>query len=631
MEIVVSLEASEAKVEDSVTQETGSGPISLKHISDPDPVVYKLVRVDGEGRLVPATDDEVLVVEDLLKDEKPQHFGADSGDPTECIKTEGHPMEKIHFLSSEEKILAGSLRSENLQADAEDTSAQFDAGVDLGEKNVHPEETVRHLASPFDTNNINQSLNVVGCSESLGGSIEHGSSNSDVATSWKPDFSKLKGEICLDDLTVKELQETFRATFGRETSVKDKQWLKRRISMGLTNSCDFSTMTFVIKDNEVVKKGKKENRKSSAVHKDFAVGVVNETSGGPLDGIHEPKESNPDFDDKNAQNPVLEHDSVREDPGSEQRAAKRVRKPTKRYIEEISEVESRNTSGRLVPMVKSSEHGQPYSKDFIRPLQNVQSIGRPMVTRQDSLGGSGVKVPYVSRVRRGRPRENFMPLMKLQHNGIGLATRMVKRALGEPGPPPEDETQNEVPKLSLSPGWIQQPVIAASEKGNQYLERKEVVLGKNVELKRMDSFEDSSDDNMGNVPAPSGGMRRKHHRPWSLTEVVKLVEGVARYGAGRWSEIKRLAFASYSYRTSVDLKDKWRNLLRASFSQLPAEKGMQNVRKHASIPIPAPILLRVRELAQMQAQVPPTLGSSKFAGHSGDSDRSVHEARSGYL
>ena len=70
----------------------------------------------------------------------------------------------------------------------------------------------------------------------------------------------------------------------------------------------------------------------------------------------------------------------------------------------------------------------------------------------------------------------------------------------------------------------------------------------------MDSFEDNSDDNMGTVPASSGGMRRKHHRPWSLTEVVKLVEGVARYGAGRWSEIKRLAFASYSYRTSVDLK-----------------------------------------------------------------------------
>jgi len=41
---------------------------------------------------------------------------------------------------------------------------------------------------------------------------------------------------------------------------------------------------------------------------------------------------------------------------------------------------------------------------------------------------------------------------------------------------------------------------------------------------------------------------------WTLCEVVKLVDGVARFGAGKWSEIRKLSFASYSYRTSVDLK-----------------------------------------------------------------------------
>lgn len=56
MEVVVSLEANEeAKTEDGVIQETGSEPISLKHISDPDPdpdpVVYKLVRVHAQDML----------------------------------------------------------------------------------------------------------------------------------------------------------------------------------------------------------------------------------------------------------------------------------------------------------------------------------------------------------------------------------------------------------------------------------------------------------------------------------------------------------------------------------------------------------------------------------------------------
>ncbi|KAJ4909423.1 Uncharacterized protein Rs2_04044 [Raphanus sativus] len=32
------------------------------------------------------------------------------------------------------------------------------------------------------------------------------------------------------------LKETFRATFGRETAVKDMTWLKRRIAVGLINS-----------------------------------------------------------------------------------------------------------------------------------------------------------------------------------------------------------------------------------------------------------------------------------------------------------------------------------------------------------------------------------------------------------
>ena len=55
METVVSMEVNEeAKVEDGIAKETGSEPVSLKHISDPDPdpepdpVVYKLVRVHAQ-------------------------------------------------------------------------------------------------------------------------------------------------------------------------------------------------------------------------------------------------------------------------------------------------------------------------------------------------------------------------------------------------------------------------------------------------------------------------------------------------------------------------------------------------------------------------------------------------------
>lgn len=78
-------------------------------------------------------------------------------------------------------------------------------------------------------------------------------------------------------------------------------------------------------------------------------------------------------------------------------------------------------------------------------------------------------------------------------------------------------------------------------------------LETNLEQKQTASC-NTSDDNTTSVPTSKGGSRRKHHRAWSLVEVIKLVDGVSICGAGRWSEIKKLSFSSYSYRTSVDLK-----------------------------------------------------------------------------
>lgn len=74
------------------------------------------------------------------------------------------------------------------------------------------------------------------------------------------------------------------------------------------------------------------------------------------------------------------------------------------------------------------------------------------------------------------------------------------------------------------------------------------------EHKKLDGIGDTACDNVPKHPAAKANVRRKHHRAWTLCEIRKLVDGVAKYGAGRWSEIRRLSFASYSYRTSVDLK-----------------------------------------------------------------------------
>jgi hypothetical protein len=41
---------------------------------------------------------------------------------------------------------------------------------------------------------------------------------------------------------------------------------------------------------------------------------------------------------------------------------------------------------------------------------------------------------------------------------------------------------------------------------------------------------------------------------WTPSEVIKLVDGISEYGVGRWTDIKRLLFATSAYRTPIDLR-----------------------------------------------------------------------------
>jgi hypothetical protein len=69
------------------------------------------------------------------------------------------------------------------------------------------------------------------------------------------------------------------------------------------------------------------------------------------------------------------------------------------------------------------------------------------------------------------------------------------------------------------------------------------------------------------------GRRSKYHNPWNLIQAEALVDGVEKCGGGKWADIKKLGFAVIGHRTAVDLKDKWRNLLRiALLADHPTQK-----------------------------------------------------------
>ncbi|PKU68615.1 uncharacterized protein LOC110110710 isoform X2 [Dendrobium catenatum] len=499
------------------------------------PVVYQLVRVDGDGRLIPATDDELIEVK--------------------------------HFVEED-----GTRQSEN-EVDTKKVMFKMDVdGPSFGQPNIS------------DTLAKNQSTEA--CSEIRKNAVNEAAegSFSKKFSSLKPDFSLLEGEICLDNFSIRELQEAFRATFGRYTSVKDKLWLKRRIAMGLTNSCNIPSANFIIKDNKIVLCNVQEETTSRTQRNMSYPGYImmnnstdplNETLQRTLNdtssGIVEQKASFTKALDKSLEKCNVENLNTQ----MEQCGAKRIRRPTKRYIEEHTEVEVMAYSGRVASLGKTAMHDQHCLKSKVRTPCLVD-------TSQDLLGGYDARIPSVLRVRRRPPRKNFLTLVNFVHT--------------------EREKMNpEVLNSEQSPHQKHEKFISS--------------VGA--------AFHEKSDT----VHPVEASVKRKHHRAWTLGEVLKLVEGVSRYGAGRWSQIRQVAFASGSHRTSVDLKDKWRNLLKASFAQVPTDKGIGNSRKPASLPIPTPILLRVRELADKRSDSEIEFGSSQFVGHGGI----VQEKETGFL
>ncbi|XP_010529724.1 PREDICTED: uncharacterized protein LOC104806488 isoform X2 [Tarenaya hassleriana] len=115
--------------------------------------------------------------------------------------------------------------------------------------------------------------------------------------------------------------------------------------------------------------------------------------------------------------------------------------------------------------------------------------------------------------------------------------------------------------------------------------------------------------------------RRKHQRMWTLSEVVKLVDGISEFGVGRWTNIKNLFFQSASHRTPIDLRDKWRNLLRASYAIKRNNGEVEEESKSHARPVPKHILHRIRELATLHPY--PYSKSSPFVSDGSQAQPSV--------
>ncbi|XP_071690605.1 uncharacterized protein [Rutidosis leptorrhynchoides] len=121
-----------------------------------------------------------------------------------------------------------------------------------------------------------------------------------------------------------------------------------------------------------------------------------------------------------------------------------------------------------------------------------------------------------------------------------------------------------------------------------------------------------SEDDSEVMKSITSGNQRKLHKLWTVSEVKKLLDGVAHFGVGKWTRIKKLLFSSSVHRTPVDLKDKWRNLLKASGVLKVTRIKEDPKRCQPWRPLPKSILCRVRELASVYPSPNSKISKSKF-------------------
>ncbi|KAM3341172.1 putative protein isoform X1 [Capsicum galapagoense] len=215
---------------------------------------------------------------------------------------------------------------------------------------------------------------------------------------------------------------------------------------------------------------------------------------------------------------------------------KRLRKPTRRYIDESSDLNARRSRKKTEVSTSAPESKNKFLKVRCQKKSRAESMEMELFSEESSY--KAIQVPFASLVNEEcdeRPASNAIQVFK----------------------PHKEELHKE-------------PMVV-----------------------------NPKDDAVAPKKLDQDGARRKHHRLWTVSEVRKLIDGVAQYGVGRWSHIKKLYFSSSGHRTPVDLKDKWRNLLKACYLQKQSkitEKGKHNLSWR---PLPKSVLHRVSELANM--------------------------------
>uniref|UniRef100_A0A1D1Y2X0 Telomere repeat-binding protein 6 n=1 Tax=Anthurium amnicola TaxID=1678845 RepID=A0A1D1Y2X0_9ARAE len=516
-------------------------------------LAYKHVRVEEGEAFVPAAEYEVMEVEHFLAETKYENvledkfFYMNSADTEKYLTLEDFPSpDELGISNSDSTRSPGEFMDSMLQDREEDQCLGL-----LGNLSSDYPDYLLDSGFAGKSSHLHDDLHGRYCLRNLcsdySKTLEVDSDVDETLNLTKSINPKTDGvsdqnTLYPDDTSILEPHDVFRNTCRQGASNADKQRLKQQILSGLGSLRELDATSDDLKSRLLLD----ENEDMIVLF----TKQMSEASCASLMSTADHKTSvvkslSDRFADKNA---VSDCNRLPDFEGRDHALVtrKRTRKPTRRYIEESSEAKTRVCTENL-----GSFSIIPQDKILQVRAHNVlwkRSGSTQMICSEKSSTLSCSQM-YIVQPRRGRPRKNctLVKDIKCQRGYINAVEH--KTVCGSV----TSISENEDDVLDFSP-------TAQSDKC---------------------------------------GVRRKHHRSWTLSEVTKLIEGVSRYGVGRWTEIKRLLFSSSAYRTSVDLKDKWRNLLKASGAHMHGKKEVDTKRKHLPGLVPQSILRRVRDLAIM--------------------------------
>lgn len=266
---------------------------------------------------------------------------------------------------------------------------------------------------------------------------------------------------------------------------------------------------------------------------------------------------------------------------------KRLRKPTKRYIEELSDPKSKHVMERKSDLSATLKDKRPK----IRSHDELHSGGELTCTPKEPISENITQATSKGTDEPLHLRSKPVSERRTNPSFISKGRRWSIRSQNEPY---QVRAVKFAPKeLSLTAPSAQAPFESRPRRGRPK---------KSLPLSFLESEDDESEDDcVKKRTCKKSNDRRKHQRMWTTPEVMKLIDGIAQYGTGRWTDIKKLMFSSTAYRTPIDLRDKWRNLLRASGAQKRKsnKKEVKEKLKDVVRSLPSSVFRRVRELASL--------------------------------